>query len=66
VGVLVLGGLPALWHPVFEVPGFDQVSVDRFWLGIDAADPAFNRVELTRELEAGGALAVAWTGRSGE
>jgi hypothetical protein len=36
-GVLVLGKLVRLWDPVFEVPGFEAASVDRFWLRVDAA-----------------------------
>jgi hypothetical protein len=36
-GVLVLGKLVRLWDPVFEVPGFEEASVDRFWLRVDAA-----------------------------
>jgi hypothetical protein len=36
-GVLVLGKLVRLWDPVFEVPGFEGASVDRFWLRVDAA-----------------------------
>jgi hypothetical protein len=62
----VLSRLPRLWHPVFDVPGFESASRDRFWLGIDRRDPAFepthtaalltslgaSRVELVREKEA--------------
>jgi len=36
-GVLVLGKLVRLWDPVFEIPGFEGASVDRFWLRVDAA-----------------------------
>jgi hypothetical protein len=49
-GVLVLGKLVKLWDPVFEVPGFESASVDRFWLRVDAdegaLDPALIRAEL--------------------
>ena len=34
IGVLVFGKLVLLWDPVFEVPGFESVSVDRFWLRV--------------------------------
>ncbi len=27
--------LPRLWQPIFDVPGFESASVDRFWLAID-------------------------------
>ena len=36
LGVLVCAKLVKLWDPVFELPGFDTVSVDRFWLRIDS------------------------------
>lgn len=49
-GVLLLGKLIKLWDPVFEVPGFESVSVDRFWLrvdgGPDTLDPTLIRSEL--------------------
>jgi len=35
VGALVLSGLPRLYHPVFDVPGFERASIDRFWLSVD-------------------------------
>src|SRR5262249_40404060 len=41
--MLVLTKLPELWSPVFDVPGFERASIDRFWLGIDASDPRFDR-----------------------
>lgn len=39
-GVLLRSGLPRLAHPLFDLDGFEQVSIDRFWIGIDvtAAD----------------------------
>jgi hypothetical protein len=51
VAMLWQSGLPRLHHPVFEVEGFERASVDRFWLGVDDGDPAFDEgvsVELTR------------------
>lgn len=32
-------GLPRLWHPVFEVDGFERATVDRYWLAVDGLDP---------------------------
>jgi hypothetical protein len=44
VSALALNGLPRLHHPVFDVPGFERVSTDRYCLLILATDPAFEVV----------------------
>lgn len=62
VGLLVTAGLPALWHPLFEVEGFDRVSRDRFFLGLDHRDPRFDREASERDLGATGALRVTAVG----
>jgi hypothetical protein len=62
VSALVLGGLPRLWHPVFDVDGFERASIDRFWLAVDAGDPAIDPARDTAALEAAGALRVVWPG----
>jgi Protein of unknown function (DUF3341) len=49
-GVLVGGRLLKLWDPVFEVEGFESVSVDRFWLRVDESDAAFDPAHLQQEL----------------
>lgn len=50
-GVLVAGKLLRLWSPVFEVPGFESASLDRFWLSVDASAPSFDPERLQREVE---------------
>ncbi len=40
-GLLVALRLPELWHPVFEVDGFERASVDRYWVAVDERDPLF-------------------------
>ncbi len=32
--------LPRPWHPMFEAHDFERASIDRFWIAIDATDPA--------------------------
>ena len=60
LSALVLGGLPRLWHPVFEVDGFERASIDRFWLAVGLDDPALDRPRDTAALVAAGALRVDW------
>jgi hypothetical protein len=53
--ILGLSGLPRLYHPIFEVDGFERASVDRFWIGVDASDPRFGD-DVREVLESSGAL----------
>jgi hypothetical protein len=48
-------GLPRLYHPLFEVEGFERASLDRFWLGVDETDPRFD-AGVAEELARMGAL----------
>jgi Ni/Fe-hydrogenase subunit HybB-like protein len=53
LGMLVMNGLPRFWHPTFTSKRFARVTNDRFFIGIDADDPAFDRektVEFLRNL----------------
>ena len=62
ISALVLGGLPQLWHPVFEIDGFDRATIDRFWVAIGVGDSALDRARDTAALETAGALRVIWLG----
>ncbi len=53
LGFCLLLKLPALWHPTFEIEGFEHASRDQFWL---AAAPAKDAARLLREA---GALRVS-------
>ena len=59
VGVLVTLRLPTLWHPVFEVDGFERTSADRFWVQVGGNDPLFDREHTAADLASLGAIRLA-------
>ena len=59
LGMLALNGLPMPYHPVFNVPRFALATRDRFFLGIEAADPRFDPAATRKFLEGVGAREVA-------
>lgn len=65
VGLLLVLRLPRLWHPAFEVAGFDRASTDRYWVGIDSEDPHFHPVDSTAALRELQPLRVVWVGVAG-
>jgi len=58
VSVFLLNRLPQPYHPVFNAPEFARASQDRFFLAIEAKDPAFVFDRTRRFLENLGAEAV--------
>lgn len=58
VGVLVLGRLLRLWHPVFEADGFTSASRDGFWLEVYTEEPDLDVTRTTLLLRQHGARLV--------
>lgn len=50
-GMLALNDLPKPHHPLFGVPEFARVNVNRFFFCIEARDPLFDRVDTRAFLE---------------
>ena len=42
VSMIVLNGLPCVYHPVFNVPAFERASTDRFFLLVESNDKIFD------------------------
>jgi hypothetical protein len=48
-GMILFNGLPAPYHPVFNVPSFEKASQDGFFLSIESTDDNFE-ANRTKEL----------------
>jgi hypothetical protein len=53
-----LTGLPRLHRPLFDVPELSRATLDRFFVGLDAADPSFSLVQGEQDLREVGATQV--------
>jgi ActD protein len=58
IGMLLLNGLPRLYHPVFRSKSFEKVSTDGFLLTVEARDPKFDRHNTPALLQALGGTEV--------
>ena len=52
LGMLALNSLPKPHHPLFNEPRFERATQDRFFLCIEARDPAFDTQKTWQFLEA--------------
>lgn len=58
-GMLIINGLPMLYHPMFNAPNFEAASQDRFFLSIESRDPKFDQQETKAFLQSLGAVNVS-------
>ncbi len=57
-GMLILNGLPTLYHPMFNLQGFERSSQDRFFFAIEARDKNFDFDKTSEFMRSLGALRV--------
>lgn len=50
--MLLLNGLPMLYHPTLKNPRFARATNDRFFLVIEARDPKFNEAKVREHMDA--------------
>lgn len=55
LGFLTLCKLPRVWHPVFEAPGFERASIDRFFVSVRLTGGEAERRQVIERLEELGA-----------
>ncbi len=58
IGLLVQCGLPSLYHPLFDIEGFERATQDRFMLTVKAPDGENDKLEAARWLRQAGAGTV--------
>jgi hypothetical protein len=57
-GLFISLRLPSLWHPAFEIEGFERATVDRFWIEVDGVQSDLDAREMRRIVGDAGALRV--------
>jgi hypothetical protein len=57
-GMLLLNGLPRLYHPVFRGRSFARITDDGFFVTAESRDPMFDRCETLALLAAAGAIEI--------
>ena len=58
-GMLALNGLPMPYHPVFNVPQFESVTKDHFFIVIFSSDKNYDAAQTRKFLEELGPISVA-------
>jgi hypothetical protein len=61
-GLWFIVRLPTYWHAMFELPGFERASVDRYWVAIAGDDARAGGDMTPRELRELGAVRVVVLG----
>lgn len=59
VGMLALNGLPKPYHSIFNTPGFERASQDRFFLAIETSDTSYESSKVRSFLQSFNPVAVS-------
>lgn len=59
IGLFALCNFPQPYHSIFNAPGFERATNDRYFLCIEAADPKFDAQAVRALLESAGAETVS-------
>jgi hypothetical protein len=57
--MIARNGLPQPHHPIFETPGFERASQDRFFLCVEAVDPLYDEKEVKKLLSSMKPLSIS-------
>ena len=57
-GMLAMNKLPQPYHSIFNTPGFERASQDRFFLGIEFEDPLYDSDKTRKFLETLNPIAI--------
>ncbi|MBL8148802.1 MAG: DUF3341 domain-containing protein [Blastocatellia bacterium] len=57
-GMLILNGLPCLYHPLFTVKSFERASDDSFCISIEAKDDRFDKKRTVEFLQSLGSSGI--------
>ena len=58
LGALALNGLPRFNNPLFSVQRFARATSDRFFIAVDADDPAYDEARFQELFQSAGAISV--------
>lgn len=58
-GMLAINKLPKPYHSIFNTPGFERASQDRFFLAIEATDPNYDAEKIRTFLQGLNPLSIA-------
>lgn len=59
-GMMLLNGLPSLYHPLFGKGRFAGATNDKFFISIEASDPRFDAEATETLLSRAGAVHIEW------